>query len=137
MKFPSNVTVAGDTSYRNKKCPKESAEQITLFSEMRKNMPEVGAIAIHVRNEGKRTWEQAAMQKAEGMVTGACDVIIPGCPSLVMEIKRKDHTMSKWQPGQQEYMEAAANAGSVAVVALGWEAAYQFIEQWWRGNHGE
>lgn len=131
MKFPEWLPVWGDVKYRNKKCPKETAEQITLFAELRKQYPEIGNIAIHVRNEGKRTWEQAAMHKAEGMITGACDIIIPGAPSLVMELKRKDHTASKWQDGQQEYLKASFEAGSYVCVALGWEAALQAVLHWY------
>lgn len=134
MKFPTWLEVHGDVKYRNKKCPRETAEQITLFAELRKRYPAIGAIAIHVRNEGKRTWEQAAMHKAEGMISGACDIIIPGRPSLVMELKRKDHTVSHWQEGQQEYLEAARDAGSYVCVALGWEAALEAITNWWEGQ---
>lgn len=131
MKFPKWLKVYGDKDFRDKKCPKEAVEQITLFAELRKNYPEIGAIAIHVRNEGKRTWEQAAMHKAEGMITGACDIIIPGNPSLVMELKRRDHTISKWQPGQLEYLESSRAVGSRVCVALGWEAGLRAILEWW------
>ena len=134
MKFPQWLDVYGDQSFRDKKCPKETVEQITLFAELRKNYPEIGAIAIHVRNEGKRTWEQAAMHKAEGMISGACDIIIPGSPSLVMELKRRDHTVSKWQPGQLDYLEASRAAGSYVCVALGWQAALNAILTWWTGQ---
>jgi hypothetical protein len=43
-----------------------------------------------------------------GWITpGASDIIIPAACSFVCEIKRRDHTKSKWQPGQVEYLESA------------------------------
>ncbi len=69
-------------------------------------------------------------QKAEGMTPGASDVIIPGCVTFVCEIKRQDHTKSKWQAGQVEYLTAAHNAGAFACVALGWIGAREAFNQW-------
>lgn len=129
MKFPDWLTVYGDKAYRGA-CPVESAEQITFFSQLRAQMPEIGAIAIHPRNEGKRTYQQARRHKAEGMTQGAADVIIPGCPALVIEIKRKDQTKSGWEPGQVEYLEGCAKNGASVCVALGWEAAMQAVLDW-------
>jgi len=65
-----------------------------------------------------------------GMNTGASDIIIPGCPALVIEMKRRDHTKSKWQAGQIDYLEASKNAGAMVCVALGAEAAIQAVEEW-------
>jgi len=45
-------------------------------------------------------------------------------------MKRQDHTKSKWQPGQLEYLEAAHYAGAFVCVALGWEAAMEAVEDW-------
>ena len=129
MKFPQKIKVYGDLSFRGK-CPHESAEQITLFNVVRKNYPKIGLIATHIRNEGKRSYSQAAKQKAEGMTKGAPDVMIPGNPSFVCEIKRLDHTKSKWQDGQQEYLVAAQENGSFVCVALGYKAALEAIEEW-------
>ena len=68
--------------------------------------------------------------KAEGMSPGAADVVIPGAPSFVCEMKRRNHTLSTWQPGQIAYLEAAAKAGAFACVALGAEAAWGAFEEW-------
>lgn len=65
-----------------------------------------------------------------GFVSGASDIVVPGSPTLVMEMKRRDITQSQWQDGQQEYLEAAQNAGCFACVALGAEAAWQAFEEW-------
>lgn len=123
----------GDASFRGD-CPKESAEQVTFFNKLRTAYPDTwGALALHPRNEQQlRGGQHRGMirQKAEGMTPGASDVIIPGRVSFVCEIKRADHTKSKWQPGQIEYLTAAHNAGAFACVALGWSGAWSAFEDW-------
>jgi hypothetical protein len=115
--------VYGNQSYRGD-CPPESAEQITFFNWLRLQHPHTyGRIAIHPRNEGKRHHAQVTRQKAEGMTPGAADIVIPGSPAFVCELKRLDHTKSSWQDGQQNYLEAAQSLGAFTCVALGWEAA--------------
>jgi len=130
MIFPSWLPVYGDQKYRNKKCPVESAEQITFFNTLRRDYPELGKIAIHPRNEGKRTMQQAQRQKAEGMTPGAADIVIPGNPAFVCELKRLDHTECQWQPKQLDYLQAAKNNGSFVCVALGYQAALEALEIW-------
>lgn len=128
MKWPDWLAVYGDQTYRGP-CPTETAEQVTLFSRLRTRWPDtIGRIAVHVRNEGKRTPGQVWHQRAEGMTAGAPDVIVPGSPSLVIELKRRDHMQSKWQPGQLEYLEAAHKAGAFVCVALGADAAIEAVE---------
>lgn len=129
MKFPDDIPVFGDTAFRGD-CPPESNEQVTFFAQLRKRYPELGAIAIHPRNEGKRGHYQVQREKAEGMTPGAADVVIPGCPALVIELKRRDHTKSSWQKGQQEYLLACKAQGATVAVALGWEAAMRAVEEW-------
>ena len=68
--------------------------------------------------------------QAEGMTKGAADIIIPARVAFVCELKRQDHTLSRWQSGQQEYLEAAQAAGAFACVALGAAAAWQAFEEW-------
>ena len=130
MKFPKLIKVYGDQKYRNKKCPPESSEQITFFNVLRREYPELGAIAIHPRNEGKRTIQQTQRQKAEGMTPGASDVIIPGNPTFVCEMKRQDHTLCKWEPEQIAYLEQCQKNGAFVCVALGYKAALEALEQW-------
>jgi hypothetical protein len=130
MKFPEWLPVFGDLDYRNKKCPVESAEQITFFNTLRREYPELGKIAIHPRNEGKRTMQQAQHQKAEGMTPGASDIIIVGNPAFVCELKRLDHTVCQWQPNQLDYLQAAKNNGAFVCVALGHEAAMEALKLW-------
>lgn len=128
MKFPEWIRVFGDQTYRDDKCPKEEAEQITFFNWLRQTYPDtLGAIAVHVKNEGKRTKLQIENDKMNGLTAGAPDVLIPANPALLIEIKRKDHTKSRWQPNQLEYLEAAHKQGAFVCVALGHEAAKEVI----------
>ena len=128
MKFPSWLKVYGDTSYRGE-CPSETLEAITFFAQLRREYPDTyGLIATHIRNEGKRSWEQVARQKAEGMTKGAPDIIIPTRRAFVCEMKRRDHTKSKWQPMQLEYLKSAHDAGAFVCVALGYDAAYSAFQ---------
>ena len=133
MKFHPWLKVYGDQAYRGE-CPLEEAEQATFFSQVRKAYPETyGRLALHPKNEGKRRgaqFAQLARDKALGMTKSAPDVVLPGSPTLLIEIKRRDHTKSKWQEGQPEYLKAAQDAGCFVCVALGWEAAWQALQDW-------
>ena len=130
MKFCTEIPVYGDVSYRGK-CPRESVEQVAFFNHLRAQYPQsYGLIALHPRNEGERHYTQTARQRAEGMAVGAADVIIPGAPSFVCEIKRRDHTLSVWQPGQVEFLTACKNAGAFVCVALGYDAAWAAFNDW-------
>lgn len=130
MKFPNWLKIYGDINHRNKKCPSEAAEQITFFNTLRREFPDYGRIALHPRNEGKRTYQQAARHKAEGMSDGASDIIIPGSPCFVCELKRQDHTASRWQKGQIEFLSIAHEKGAFVCVALGYNAAMEAFKEW-------
>lgn len=138
MRFPDWLPVYGDTSFRGK-CPKEDLEQVSFFNRLRGEYPDTwGMIALHPRNEGlkeKGQFSTVLKHKAEGMTKGAADVIIPASPSFVCEIKRRDHTLSHWQEGQQEYLQAAQAAGAFACVALGAVGAWEAFGVW-RAKHG-
>jgi hypothetical protein len=123
MKFPPDIVVYGDQDYRGD-CPSETVEQVTFFSRLRKGWPDTwGCVAVHIRNEGQRSYMQAARHKAEGMTKGASDVMIPGNPAFVCEIKRRDHTKSRWQENQETYLLTAKKLGAFVCVALGADAA--------------
>jgi len=130
MKFPNWLRFYGDKEYRDRLCPSESVEQITFFAELRRNHPDIGNIALHIRNEGARSYYQARLQKAEGMVSGAADIVIPGDPAFVCELKRRDHTLCRWQKAQLDFLKTAHERGAFVCVALGWEAAYDAVEDW-------
>ena len=140
MKFPPNIPVYGDQKFRDV-CPTESREQISFFNKLRKEYPDTwGRIAIHPRNEQLLTGGQfrgVIKHKAEGMTPGASDIVIPGSPPLVCELKRKNHTLSTWQAGQIEYLEAAQSLGAFACIALGAEGAWDAFEDYLRLYYGE
>ena len=129
MKFHPDIKVFGNKSFRDKKCPKEIAEQITFVNTVRRDMPDIGAVMFHVKNEGKRT-RGAAKEKIEGMLTGASDIVIPGNPSLCIEIKRADHTICSTTPDQVNFLLAAQKLGSFACYALGYKGALLAVEAW-------
>lgn len=125
--------VYGDPLFRGA-CPIEGLEQVTFFARLRREYPNsLGLIAIHPRNEQQLKGAQhmgMMRQKAEGMTTGAADIIIPGRMTFVCELKRRDHTKSQWQDGQIEYLQAAHRAGAFACVALGCDAAWEAFLEW-------
>ena len=135
MKLPLTIPVFGDPTWRGE-CPTEAREQVTLFARIRRQYPNTyGRIAVHIRNEGKRHFRQVARQKAEGMTEGAADVNVPGNPSFICELKRRDHTQSRMQPGQVGYLETAQEMGAFVCVALGADAAWEAFEEWVKQNH--
>ena len=129
MLVPSWLPVYGDTTYRGE-CPLECAEHITLFSWIRKTYPNTLAlIALHPKNEGKRSYQQDARELEFGLCRGAPDLLIPGSPSLALELKRRDMTKSALSEHQLRYLLAAKHHGSAVAVALGFEAAKQVVQE--------
>lgn len=131
----SPVPIYGDVTYRGD-CPKEAFEQASFFARLRREYPNTwGRLGLHIRNEGRRTVTQMRRIKAEGgFVAGASDIVIPGNPTFVCEMKRRDITQSKWEPGQQDYLRAASDAGAFTCVALGAEAAWEAFQKWISGQ---
>lgn len=115
-------------------CPVEAMEQATFFNRIRRDYPDAwGALAMHPRNEQLLRGGQfgaVARHRAEGMTKGAADIIVPGAPAFVCELKRQDRTKSAWQDGQREYLAAAAGAGCFACVAFGWQEAWRAFGEW-------
>jgi hypothetical protein len=68
------------------------------------------------------------------MSTGATDIVIPGRPAFVCELKRRDHTQSKIADEQLRYLRAAKDAGAYTCIALGCDAAWEAFQDW-LGNH--
>ena len=128
MKFPEWLTVYGATEYRGP-CALEFEEQALFFDYIRLQYANTyGRIALHPENEGKRTHGQARHSKRQGLTIGASDIIIPGNPSFVCEIKRRDHTQSKWTNGQLDYLRMCQFFECVTCVALGGNAAIEAFE---------
>lgn len=132
MKMNEKIKVYGDIKYRGK-CNTETAEQMAFFGIIRRVFPQYGCIAIHPKNEGKRQgagFYALDRDKAMGLTTGASDIIIPAKISFVCELKRRDHTKSGWQEGQEDYLINAKTAGAFACVALGHDAAMEAFLEW-------
>jgi len=102
---------------------------VTFFNRLRINHHEYAAVATHIRNEGKRNINQITMCKAEGFVTGCCDVIIPGSPTFCMELKSRS-TKAKITDKQIAYLIAAQELGAFTCVALGADAATEAFKDW-------
>lgn len=127
------IKVYGNTNFRGG-CAKEDAELITFFNELKRLYPDLGRIAIHPDNEGLVIGTghlHHAKQKAKGAIKkGAADIVIVGNPTFVCEMKRQDHTKSRWQDGQLEFLEASKKQGAFVCVALGYEAALNAVNDW-------
>lgn len=129
MIFPPWLPVYGDPSFRGD-CPIEDAEHVTVVNTVRRAYPKAAAVMIHPQSEGKRTASQVQWDKARGLTKGISDFVFPGSPSLVLELKRRDHMQSKWQAGQLDYLQASLARGAMVGVALGWEAALDAVKEW-------
>jgi len=133
MKIPDWLKTYGDTSYRGD-CPLEDAELMTFFNELNRLHPQLALVAIHPDNEGLvlgTGHHHHIKQKAKGAIrNGAADIIICGSPSFVCEMKRQDHTKSKWQDGQLDFLQTSQELGAFVCVALGYEAALQAVDTW-------
>lgn len=129
MRIPSNIPLYGNPDFRGP-CPTETAEALTFFNAIRKTR--FGSIAVHIKNEGRRKHTQAAWDKAQGLVKGASDIMIPGAPTFLCELKRQDHTQSRISKEQIAYLEAAQDNGAWVCVALGWQAALEAVNEWSR-----
>lgn len=128
MKFPPDIPVYGDRSFRGK-CPTEMLEQVSFFNWVRQKTP-YGEIAIHIRNEGLRNHLQVSKHKIEGMCTGAADIIIPARIPFVCEMKRQDHTKSAISDDQIKFLLKAQAHGAFVCIALGCKAALEALKLW-------
>ena len=133
MKMHKDIKVYGNVDFRGD-CPLEDAELMTFFNQLRIKYPDIAKVAIHPDNEGLilgTGHHHHIKQKAKGAIrNGASDIIIVGNPTFVCELKRKDHTKSRWQDGQLEFLEASQKRGAFVCVALGYEAALNAVNDW-------
>ena len=122
MKIPQWLKTYGCIDFRGD-CPREDAELMTFFNELKRLYPHLSAIAIHPDNEGLiiGTGHNVHIkQKAKGAIKkGASDIIIVGNPTFVCEMKRQDHTKSQWQDGQLEFLEASKKNGAFVCIEIG------------------
>lgn len=127
------IKVYGNTNFRGD-CPNEDAELITFFNELNRLHPQLATIAIHPDNEGLvlgSGHHHHIKQKAKGAIKkGAADIVICGNPTFVCEMKRQDHTKSRWQDGQLEFLEYSLKNGAFVCIALGYESALEAVKDW-------
>lgn len=132
-KIPPQIPVFGDTAFRGA-CPLEAPEQISFLCLLRSEFPGLAEIAVHIRNEGKRSKRQGHQQKQEGMNTGASDIVIPCCPPILIELKQRDHTKSSTSAKQLKYLIDSHAMGAFACYALGATGAMEAVREWHRIN---
>lgn len=108
----------------------ETAVQVEFFAMLRREKPITwGRLALHIRNEGKKTPQQVVREKLEGMQTGASDIVIPARIPFVCELKRCTRP-AKFTDEQQAYLTAAHEAGSFACVCYGLNALLTAYSDW-------
>ena len=138
IKLIPGIPLYGNSKFRDKKCPKESVEQITFVTRVRTQYPDnYGLVLIHPENEGKLIagqFTRISKSRAMGMSQGASDIIIPGNPSFVCEIKRRDKTLSSISEEQIAYLLAAKECGSFVCIALVEDEATNAFEDWLKIN---
>lgn len=113
--------------------PTESALMISFFSWLRSEHPEYAAIATHIPNEGKRSYQKAHLMRAEGMTKGAADVVIPCNPPFVMELKTCKKG-ARPSADQKKYLERARRLGAFSCIAYGIDAAKLAFCEYLREN---
>ena len=127
------IKVYGNTEFRGD-CAKEDAELMTFFNELKRLYPDLARIAIHPDNEGLVIGTghlHHAKQKAKGAINkGAADIVLVGNPTFVCELKRRDHTKSRWQDGQLDFLEYSLKNCAFVCIALGYEAALEAVKDW-------
>lgn len=129
MIIDKRLRVYGNTEYRDGK-RNENDQSMTFVNQVRKRYPEL--LIMHIKNEGKKTKAAADFDRAMGMLTGASDFIVIGNPTLCIEMKNADHTVSTIGKKQVDFLINAEKQGCFTCVALGWEAAMEAVEDWMR-----
>lgn len=128
MKIPSNIKIYGQ---KIKGCKiTEANHMTTFFNTLRREYPDYAAIALHIRNEGKRTKQQMDREKMQGgFVTGAADIVIPARISFVCEMKSQSQRAIITDE-QIDFLLSAQSLGAFVCIALGHEAAIEAFNDW-------
>lgn len=107
--------------------PTESVEQQALFrwaQVMSGKYPELKWM-YHIPNEGKRNPLVGRRMRAEGLRRGVPDICLPvsrgGYNGLYIELKRRKG--GRVSDDQELWLGALRDAGYMAIVCKGWEAA--------------
>lgn len=89
---------------------------------------------IHCPNEGRRSFRQGRMLKAQGMRAGVADVLIldgapkfPECRGIAIELKRiKGGVVS---PMQKQFLDDCEERNWVTYIAKGADDAIDFLQR--------
>lgn len=118
----------------------ESEHQQALFQWAqlaRGKYPEL-ALMFHIPNGGKRDYTTAARLKAEGVLPGIPDIMLPvsrgGYHGLWVELKA-DH--GKPSRAQLDYIDRLREQGYAALICYGWQIAREEIENYLNLPKGE
>lgn len=128
MKLPPEIPLYG-TPIKGK-CNSEATEQKDFFGRLKLHYPDLYRIAIHPKNEGQRNGAQQTYDAQSGaMNKGASDIVIPGCPAFVCELKKRNNA-GGFSPGQVEYLQTCQAMGAFACGALGADGVMLALEDW-------
>jgi hypothetical protein len=130
LKFPEWLNVFGDTQTRGD-CASEDTEAINFYSWLKFNELELFELCLHIKNEGRKTWQQVAKDKKMGSIKkGAPDYVFLTTPPFLLELKRADHTKSSWQENQLTFLKRAHDDGAFCCVALGCDGAIEAVKHY-------
>lgn len=122
------IKVYGD-KVKKGTCNSEESEQKEFFGWLKECRPELYAMAIHPKQEGKRTFQQIAKERSMGALkAGIVDVFIPCFVPFICEMKIKSGGVVSQK--QAEYLELTQKYGAFSCVALGCDGAKKAIIDW-------
>lgn len=137
MKFNDTIPIYGDPTFRGD-CPTEDVEQINFVNWLKFNYPIYFELFMHPKAEGKRNGAQISYdQRTGGIPASMPDCMIISKIPFCVELKRLDHTKSRWQKGQQEKLLELKAAGCFVGVALGFEGMKEAFLQWLKTTNQE
>lgn len=110
---------------------KEHDIQVALMRWMRLQHRKAYKVTYATPNAAKRTPRQGAYMKAEGLKSGVPDICIPiprkGFGALYIELKREG---GKLTDNQAEWLDNLNEAGNMAVLCVGFDAAKDTINSY-------
>lgn len=115
---------------------REHQEQEALFQ--RANLDPRCKLLYAIPNDGKRSWKEGARFKRRGLKPGMPDTHLPkpspnGYHSLYIELKRKIRP-APVTADQAEKIYELNQEGNYACVCIGWEKAWQVIQDYLAGR---
>lgn len=130
MKVPDHIMSFGDLSFRGK-CEHEDYVLTSFVSWLRREHPKYAQVALHPKNEGKRSPAQFKADLAKGFKKGASDIIIIGNPTLCLELKIADSARAKWSCEEQiTFLTDAQKVGAISAVGFGLQGAKDAFLFW-------